>query len=194
MLARLFLKPSNLLILDEPTNDLDVETLELLEELVDAYQGTVLLVSHDREFVDNSVTECWIFEGDGVINSYVGGYYDAQQQRAQSVSLKNEANKSRNAPEKTEKETKPKQNAKKATRSNNKLSYHLIRELEQLPAKLERLEEELGCLQEEVAAADFFTRPHEETEKVLKALADKENELETAFDRWQELEMMQNGE
>ncbi|MFN6755198.1 ABC transporter ATP-binding protein [Proteus mirabilis] len=194
LLARLFLKPSNLLILDEPTNDLDVETLELLEELVDAYQGTVLLVSHDREFVDNSVTECWIFEGDGVINSYVGGYYDAQQQRAQSVSLKNEANKSRNAPEKTEKETKPKQNAKKATRSNNKLSYHLIRELEQLPAKLERLEEELGCLQEEVAAADFFTRPHEETEKVLKALADKENELETAFDRWQELEMMQNGE
>ncbi|HCU0191638.1 TPA: ABC transporter ATP-binding protein [Proteus mirabilis] len=194
LLARLFLKPSNLLILDEPTNDLDVETLELLEELVDAYQGTVLLVSHDREFVDNSVTECWIFEGDGVINSYVGGYYDAQQQWAQSVSLKNEANKSRNAPEKTEKETKPKQNAKKATRSNNKLSYHLIRELEQLPAKLERLEEELGCLQEEVAAADFFTRPHEETEKVLKALADKENELETAFDRWQELEMMQNGE
>ncbi|MBS3855470.1 ABC transporter ATP-binding protein [Proteus mirabilis] len=193
LLARLFLKPSNLLILDEPTNDLDVETLELLEELVDAYQGTVLLVSHDREFVDNSVTECWIFEGDGVINSYVGGYYDAQQ-RAQSVSLKNEANKSRNAPEKAEKETKPKQNAKKATRSNNKLSYHLIRELEQLPAKLERLEEELGCLQEEVAAPDFFTRPHEETEKVLKALADKENELETAFDRWQELDMMQNGE
>ncbi|MBC8654059.1 ABC transporter ATP-binding protein, partial [Providencia vermicola] len=88
LLARLFLKPSNLLILDEPTNDLDVETLELLEELVDGYQGTVLLVSHDREFVDNSVTECWIFEGNGVINRYVGGYFDAQKQRAQTVSLK----------------------------------------------------------------------------------------------------------
>lgn len=81
LLARLFLKPSNLLILDEPTNDLDVETLELLEELVDSYQGTVLLVSHDREFVDNSVTECWIFEGNGVINRYAGGYFDAQQQK-----------------------------------------------------------------------------------------------------------------
>lgn len=193
LLARLFLKPSNLLILDEPTNDLDVETLELLEELVDAYQGTVLLVSHDREFVDNSVTECWIFEGDGVINSYVGGYLDAQQQRAQSVSLKSEANKSRNAPEKAEKEAKAKDSSKKNTRTN-KLSYHLTRELEQLPAKLESLETQLSALQEEVSGADFFTRPHEETEKVLKALADKEQELETAFDRWQELELMQNGE
>lgn len=88
LLARLFLKPSNLLVLDEPTNDLDVETLELLEELVDSYKGTVLLVSHDRQFVDNSVTECWIFEGNGVINNYVGGYYDAQQQREQTVSLR----------------------------------------------------------------------------------------------------------
>ncbi|MBG6039301.1 ABC transporter ATP-binding protein [Proteus cibarius] len=193
LLARLFLKPSNLLILDEPTNDLDVETLELLEELVDAYQGTVLLVSHDREFVDNSVTECWILEGDGVINSYVGGYFGAQQQRAQSVSLKSEAKKSRNAPEKAEKEAKAKDSSKKNTRTN-KLSYHLTRELEQLPAKLESLETELSALQEEVSGADFFTRPHEETEKVLKALADKEQELETAFDRWQELELMQNGE
>ncbi|MGQ7122985.1 ATP-binding cassette domain-containing protein, partial [Escherichia sp. HC-CC4] len=73
LLARLFLKPSNLLILDEPTNDLDVETLELLEELIDSYQGTVLLVSHDRQFVDNTVTECWIFEGGGKIGRYVGG-------------------------------------------------------------------------------------------------------------------------
>ncbi|MDK7351608.1 ATP-binding cassette domain-containing protein, partial [Bifidobacterium breve] len=72
LLARLFLKPSNLLILDEPTNDLDVETLELLEELIDSYQGTVLLVSHDRQFVDNTVTECWIFEGGGKIGRYVG--------------------------------------------------------------------------------------------------------------------------
>ncbi|WP_312838037.1 ABC transporter ATP-binding protein, partial [Pantoea piersonii] len=82
LLARLFLRPSNLMILDEPTNDLDVETLELLEELIDGYQGTVLLVSHDRQFVDNTVTECWIFEGNGEIGSFVGGYHDAQQQRA----------------------------------------------------------------------------------------------------------------
>ncbi len=82
LLARLFLRPSNLMILDEPTNDLDVETLELLEELIDGYQGTVLLVSHDRQFVDNTVTECWIFEGNGEIGTFVGGYHDAQQQRA----------------------------------------------------------------------------------------------------------------
>ncbi|GAB7205407.1 ABC transporter ATP-binding protein [Dickeya oryzae] len=88
LLARLFLKPSNLLILDEPTNDLDVETLELLEELLESYQGTVLLVSHDRQFVDNSVTECWIFEGNGLIGRYVGGYYDAQYQRASAAPLR----------------------------------------------------------------------------------------------------------
>ena len=96
LLARLFLKPSNLLILDEPTNDTDVETLELLEELIDGYQGTVLLVSHDRQFVDNTVTECWIFEGNGEIGAFVGGYHDAQQQRAafrqsRAVALKTSA-------------------------------------------------------------------------------------------------------
>lgn len=88
LLARLFLNPSNLLILDEPTNDLDVETLELLEELLDSYQGTVLLVSHDRQFVDNSVTECWIFEGEGRIECYVGGYFDAQRQRSNRRALR----------------------------------------------------------------------------------------------------------
>lgn len=91
LLARLFLKPSNLLILDEPTNDLDVETLELLEELIDSYRGTVLLVSHDRQFVDNTVTECWIFEGGGKIGRYVGGYHDARGQQEQYVALKQPA-------------------------------------------------------------------------------------------------------
>lgn len=88
LLARLFLKPSNLLILDEPTNDLDVETLELLEELIDGYQGTVLLVSHDRQFVDNTVTECWIFEGGGKIGRYIGGYHDARAQQEQHLATK----------------------------------------------------------------------------------------------------------
>ncbi|MCZ0246865.1 ABC transporter ATP-binding protein, partial [Escherichia coli] len=94
----------------------DVETLELLEELVDGYQGTVLLVSHDREFVDNSVTECWIFEGNGEINRFVGGYKDAQQQRAQTVRLKSEQTSKVAAPEK---EAKPKEAPKRV----NKLSY-----------------------------------------------------------------------
>ncbi len=88
LLARLFLKPSNLLVLDEPTNDLDVETLELLEELINSYKGTILLVSHDRQFVDNSMTECWIFEGEGRIESYIGGYFDAHFQRNNRRALK----------------------------------------------------------------------------------------------------------
>ncbi len=136
------------MILDEPTNDLDVETLELLEELVDGYQGTVLLVSHDREFADNSVTECWIFEGNGVIKRFAGGYYDAQQQKAQTVSLKAEQTGKVTA---QDKQTKPKETVKRS----NKLSYNLLRELEQLPAKLEQLESEIETLQTQVGDADF---------------------------------------
>ncbi|WP_340616107.1 ABC transporter ATP-binding protein [Xenorhabdus entomophaga] len=187
LLARLFLKPSNLLILDEPTNDLDVETLELLEEMVDGYTGTVILVSHDRQFVDNSVTECWIFEGDGEISNYVGGYYDAQQQREQRISLRQIAEKKVSVETKV---VKPKDTPKKA---NNKLSYHLRRELEQLPSLLEKLEEEIEKLQSQVSDTEFFNQSHEITQNVLNELANKEQELEKAFDRWQELEMMQNG-
>ncbi len=187
LLARLFLKPSNLLILDEPTNDLDVETLELLEELVDSYTGTVILVSHDRQFVDNSVTECWIFEGNGEINHYVGGYYDAQQQRAQTVSLRQTSEKKANVDDKA---VKPKDAPKRA---NNKLSYHLRRELEQLPSLLEKLEEALDKLQSQVSDPEFFNQAHDVTQNVLNELASKEQELEKAFDRWQELEMMKNG-
>ncbi|HCM63845.1 MAG TPA: ABC transporter ATP-binding protein [Morganella sp. (in: Bacteria)] len=188
LLARLFLKPSNLLILDEPTNDLDVETLELLEELVDGYQGTVLLVSHDRQFVDNSVTECWIFEGDGTIERFVGGYFDAQQQRSQVQTLKAPAEK-KSQPEPEEKRT---DNIKKANTSA-KLSYKLQRELEQLPALLESLDEEIQQLQSKVAAPEFFNQSREETDKVLTLLAEKEHALEVAFDRWQTLESMQSG-
>ena len=189
LLARLFLKPSNLLILDEPTNDLDVETLELLEELVDNYQGTVLLVSHDRQFVDNCVTECWIFEGNGTIGRYVGGYFDAQQQRAQVQSLKAPAEKAAK-PEAAEE--KRKDNIKKANTSA-KLSYKLQRELEQLPSLLESLDEEIQQLQNQVSAPEFFNQPHDETDKVLKLLAEKEHALEEAFERWQTLEAMQSG-
>ncbi|CCW29569.1 ABC transporter ATP-binding protein [Xenorhabdus nematophila] len=187
LLARLFLKPSNLLILDEPTNDLDVETLELLEEMVDSYTGTVILVSHDRQFVDNSVTECWIFEGNGEINNYVGGYYDAQQQRVQTVSLRQSSEK-KSSPE--TRAVKPKETAK---RTNNKISYHLRRELEQLPSLLEKLEEEIEKLQSQISDPEFFNQSHEMTQNILNELATKEQELEKDFDRWQELEMMTNG-
>lgn len=185
LLAKLFLKPSNLLILDEPTNDLDVETLELLEELIDSYQGTVLLVSHDRQFVDNSVTECWIFEGNGVINTYVGGYDDAHHQRAMAKPIRT-AVVSQSKPVAEKKIAQPKKPAAK-------LSYNLLRELEQLPQRLEQLEAEMEALQAQISDADFFTRPHSETQRVLTALATAEQTLEQAFVRWEALEAMKNG-
>lgn len=185
LLARLFLKPSNLLILDEPTNDLDVETLELLEELIDSYQGTVLLVSHDRQFVDNTVTECWIFEGGGKIGRYVGGYHDARGQQEQYVALKQPAVK------KTEETAAPK--AETVKRSSSKLSYKLQRELEQLPQLLEDLEAKLEALQTQVADASFFSQPHEQTQKVLADMAAAEQELEQAYERWEYLEALKNG-
>ncbi len=185
LLARLFLKPSNLLILDEPTNDLDVETLELLEELIDSYQGTVLLVSHDRQFVDNTVTECWIFEGGGKIGRYVGGYHDARGQQEQYVALKQPAVK------KTEEAAAAK--AETVKRSSSKLSYKLQRELEQLPQLLEDLEAKLEALQTQVADASFFSQPHEQTQKVLADMAAAEQELEQAFERWEYLEELKNG-
>lgn len=186
LLAKLFLKPSNLLILDEPTNDLDVETLELLEELIDGYQGTVLLVSHDRQFVDNSVSECWIFEGDGRIDAYIGGYYDAHHQRATAKPLRSPM---------SEQSVKPATDKKmeRAKKPTAKLSYTQMRELEQLPQRLEQLEATIATLQAQVSDSAFFSRPHHETQQVLQELANIEQQLENAFGRWEELEAMKNG-
>ncbi len=184
LLARLFLKPSNLLILDEPTNDLDVETLELLEELIDGYQGTVLLVSHDRQFVDNTVTECWIFEGEGKIGRYVGGYHDAKGQQASAQSLRQPvADKAQNNPS---------AKAEVVKRAASKLSYNLQRELEQLPQRLEQLEAELEALQAKVGDAEFFNQPHDVTQKTLGDLSTAEKALEEAFERWEYLEALKN--
>lgn len=184
LLAKLFLKPSNLLILDEPTNDLDIETLELLEELIDSYQGTVLLVSHDRQFVNNSATECWIFEGNGVIDAFVGGYDDAHHQRATAKSIHTEAvSQSKSVAEK--KIAQPKKVAAK-------LGYNLLRELEEVPHRLEKLEAEIEALQAQISDADFFMRPHSETQRVLTALAIAEQAIEQIFVRWEALEAMKN--
>lgn len=181
LLAKLFLKPSNLLVLDEPTNDLDIETLELLEELVNDYQGTVLLVSHDRQFVDNVVTQCWFFEDQGRIGIYAGGYTDALQQQAQSMSAQVTNSKShesvKNDPAKTEK--------KKV-----KLSYNEQRELAQLPNKIQELETAIADLQAQIGHSDFFNQPHEVTSPILQSLADKEAELEAVFERWEQLEAL----
>lgn len=179
LLARLFLTPSNLLILDEPTNDLDVETLELLEELLDNYQGTIILISHDRQFVDNSVRECWIFQGEGRIESCVGGFSDSQRlcgnrraKKAQTHGLKATPSSSK--------------------RGADTLQYHLQRELEKLPRQIELLEHEISQLQTQVATPDFFSQSHMETKPVLTAITLAENALEQAFTRWETLEEQKN--
>ncbi|NOJ04553.1 ABC transporter ATP-binding protein [Vibrio splendidus] len=186
LLARIFLKSNNLLILDEPTNDLDIETLELLEDLLANYEGTLLLVSHDRQFVDNTVMTSWIFEGNGVVEEFVGGYHDAQKQRAQALEYRQVEK-----PTKTEKvvEGTPKTAPVKA--KPKKLSYKLQRELEALPMRLEELETEIETLQQEVNDPDFFSKSVEQTQPVLDKLSAVEQELEVAFERWEELEALQ---
>lgn len=186
LLARIFLKSNNLLILDEPTNDLDIETLELLEDLLANYQGTLLLVSHDRQFVDNTVMTSWIFEGNGVIEEFVGGYHDAQQQRSQVLQSRQVEKPSKKA--KVVEET-PKTAPAKA--KPKKLSYKLQRELEALPMRLEELEAQIETLQEEVNEPNFFSKPVEQTQPVLDKLSAAEQELEVAFERWEELEALQ---
>ncbi|MEZ9744872.1 ABC transporter ATP-binding protein [Vibrio splendidus] len=186
LLARIFLKSNNLLILDEPTNDLDIETLELLEDLLANYEGTLLLVSHDRQFVDNTVMTSWIFEGDGVVEEFVGGYHDAQKQRAQALEYRQVEK-----PAKTDKvvEETPKTAPVKA--KPKKLSYKLQRELEALPMRLEELETQIETLQEEVNDPSFFSKSVEQTQPVLDKLSAVEQELEVAFERWEELEALQ---
>ena len=196
LLAKLLLKPNNLLILDEPTNDLDVETLELLEELLADYQGTLLIVSHDRQFIDNTVTECYFFEGNGVLNKYVGGYFDAKQQQENyhATLAQNQPNKRSNSAEILQKaEEKQPLVAKSEPAKKVKLSYKDQRELDELPAKMEALEAEMESLQAEVNSADFFSKDPSYTQAQLQKLADAEMALEAAFERWEALENIKNG-
>ena len=192
LLAKLLLKPNNLLILDEPTNDLDVETLELLEEILTDYQGTLLIVSHDRQFIDNTATECYLFEGEGSLNKYVGGFFDAKQQQANfwaSKAVEEQAKAKKTEPLKEESAVK---NDRTSKPKSVKLSYKEQRELEQLPQLLEELETKITALQAEIADPAFFQQAHDITDVKLKALADTEAELETAFLRWEELEEKKN--
>ena len=187
LLAKLFLKPSNLLVLDEPTNDLDIETLELLEELVNDYQGTVLLVSHDRQFVDNVVTQCWFFEEQGHIGIYAGGYTDAlqQQQQAKPVSVNKNT-----APVKSDEKAVTAETKMPEAKKKVKLSYHEQRELAQLPSQIEQLELAIADLQAQIGHSDFFNQPHDVTSPILTDLANKEAELEAVFARWEALESL----
>ncbi len=189
LLARLFLRPSNLLILDEPTNDLDIETLELLEEVVANYAGTVILVSHDRDFVNNCVNTCLYFDGTGSINQIVGGYDDVdsylalkdEQRQAQLSSVnKSVTEQSKGQNNKTASVDKP--SVKK------KLSFKETRELAELPEIIDNLENDIAQLQEQVNQADFFSQDAEHTKNILNQLAEKESKLDLAYTRWQALD------
>ncbi|MGE4070884.1 MAG: ATP-binding cassette domain-containing protein [Lysobacterales bacterium] len=182
LLARLFARPSNLMILDEPTNDLDIETLELLEEQLAAYSGTVLLVSHDRAFLDAVVTSTLVLEGDGRIGDFVGGYSDWEQQRSQGVERAREA-----AVEKAAAAVVTTAPAA-PTSPRRKLSYKEQRELELLPARIEALETEIAQRTAAMAEPGFFQRDGAVIVADQQALAERQRDLESAYGRWQELE------
>jgi ATP-binding cassette subfamily F protein uup len=180
LLAKLFAQPSNLLVMDEPTNDLDVETLELLEELLADYPGTLLLVSHDRAFLDNVVTSTLVLEGDGKVGEYVGGYSDWLRQKPAIVREAGEDRPAAAAPAAPPP-------ASDAT-PKRKLSYKDARELEQLPARIEQLESDLAARSEAMNDPAFYQQDSAAIVQANEALAKLQAELDTAYARWAELD------
>lgn len=181
LLAQLFTRPANLLVLDEPTNDLDMETLELLEELLSEFNGTILLVSHDRAFLDNVVTSVLVFEGEGQVREYVGGYEDwhrYQQQRINTTVVSS----------KSPKLAKSAKTNAKAQPEKRKLSYKEQRELEQLPEKIEQLEIRQQELQEQISDSGFYKQDDAHITATLGQLDEISKKLEQAYARWEALE------
>jgi len=175
LLARLFLKPANLLVMDEPTNDLDVETLELLEEQLLAYKGTLLLVSHDRDFLDHVVTSTFVLEGDGKVGVFPGGYSDWMRQRK--------------VPAAAEKKVEEKTAARSVQEGpkTGKLSYGEKREFEALPARIEALEKEIAEANAALADGSLFASDPKKAAETAARLPEAERELEAAVERWAEL-------
>jgi len=178
LLAKLFAKPSNVLVMDEPTNDLDIETLELLEELLMEYKGTLLLVSHDRAFINNVVTSTLAFEDDGLIHEYVGDYDDWLRQRPETTTKKQE----------TSQEPRQDKPSKAGTEKPKKLSYKDQRELDQLPQKIEALETEVGELHEQMSQPDFYQQEGVHIAESQTRLEALETELTEYYERWERLE------
>lgn len=175
LLAKLFMRPANLLVMDEPTNDLDVETLELLEEQLLAYSGTLLLVSHDREFLDNVVTSTFVLEGDGQVRCYPGGYEDYLRQRPMPV----------RANAKVEKTAET--NRREAASGPRKLSYGEKREFDALPSKIDALEKEVAELRETLSSGDLYRTDPVRAQATATRLPEAEAELDAAVERWAEL-------
>ena len=182
LLAKLLLKPSNLIVMDEPTNDLDMVTLELLEEMLSDYKGTLLLISHDRAFMDNVVTSTWVFDGKGNIDEYIGGYQDYLEQRPDDkvVDQKSDVKKAQ-------------AKAEAATQKKVKLSYKDQRELEQLPAEMEKLEKEQTELAAKLADGSWFVSDANAATLASQRLAEIEEALLEKLERWDILENMSKG-
>ena len=180
LLARLFAKPANVLVLDEPTNDLDIDTLELLEELLEEYTGTVFLVSHDRTFLDNVVTQVIVAEGEGKWREFVGGYTDWERVRTLPIA--------------TAPASKPAVKVEAATPAakQKKLSYKEQRELEELPKLIAKLEDEQSVLAAELSHPDFYKKTPAEGKRLNARVAEIEGELLEALEKWEQIEARSN--
>ena len=182
MLAKLFAKPFNLLVMDEPTNDLDVETLELLEDLLMQYEGTLILISHDRAFLDNVVTSTLVFEGDCQVNEYVGGYEDWLRQ------FKDKQAKKKKLPANDKKSKSSSNNVESTEITAKKLSFKEQRELEKLPLLIEELDVEMADITERMADAKFYQQNKDIIAITTSRVSEIEYELKEAYKRWEQLE------
>ena len=196
MLALLFSKPSNLLILDEPTNDLDTDTLELLETLLIQYEGTVLVVSHDREFIDNVVSSSIVFEGAGKLNEYVGGYTEWLRQGGSwaAITAGSGTSKTGNVSVGKQSQCTPEASSSGNPKKEKKLSYKLQRELDKLPGKIQKLEAQVEQLSTLMSAPEFFQQNQTAVDKSTGELSAAQEELQGLYARWEELEMQLEAE
>jgi len=181
LLAKLFSKPFNLLVMDEPTNDLDTDTLELLEEMLLDFQGTLLMVSHDRRFIDNVVTSTLVFEGNGFIREYAGGYSDWLQQTKIEDKLRTLEKNPPHSPSRT-KSTRP------TPKKKSKPSYREQQELDKLPTQIEAMEDRLEKLAEQISRSDFYQQDSDSIRATNNEIAEIQQELERCYSRWSELE------
>ncbi len=191
LLAKIFARSANMMVLDEPTNDLDVDTLELLEELLSEYEGTLLLVSHDRTFLDNVVTSTLVFEGGGKFSEYAGGYEDWERYQRQIP----EAPISSKTPQSGLGKESPHRSAERAlpTTARRKLTYKEQRELEGLPGRIEKLENDQFALYARIGEADFYRQSSGSITAGLERLESIRRELDLCYERWQALESLADG-
>jgi ATP-binding cassette subfamily F protein uup len=180
MLAKLLTNPGNVLILDEPTNDLDMDTLDMLQEILSEYEGTLIIVSHDRDFLDRTVTEVIAFEGDGMVEGHIGGYSDYKEAKKKLQTAKKKIAVPLEEPIVTEEKRQP----------ANKVSFKFRHEFEKLPGKIAELEIEVGQLKEMLMDPDLYSKNPEAFDKITRRYAQAQHDLSTAETRWLELEEM----